>query len=101
MIRRPPRSTLFPYTTLFRSLWLVASVALQLHAIDKLRYLLLTDYSAFFIAGAAYFLIWSKGVSLTKTAIVTVSWGLAVFQSIKGLKDFETHYNTKIGRAHV
>ena len=21
MIRRPPRSTLFPYTTLFRSLW--------------------------------------------------------------------------------
>src|SRR2546422_3076247 len=25
MIRRPPRSTLFPYTTLFRSSWLVAS----------------------------------------------------------------------------
>src|SRR5438034_10646997 len=24
MIRRPPRSTLFPYTTLFRSIWLVA-----------------------------------------------------------------------------
>src|SRR2546422_6548559 len=23
MIRRPPRSTLFPYTTLFRSVWLV------------------------------------------------------------------------------
>src|SRR2546422_7147650 len=27
MIRRPPRSTLFPYTTLFRSLWLGALVA--------------------------------------------------------------------------
>src|SRR2546427_8834982 len=25
MIRRPPRSTLFPYTTLFRSHWLPAS----------------------------------------------------------------------------
>src|SRR3712207_7185093 len=25
MIRRPPRSTLFPYTTLFRSLWLTLS----------------------------------------------------------------------------
>src|SRR5256885_11629784 len=24
MIRRPPRSTLFPYTTLFRSAWLIA-----------------------------------------------------------------------------
>src|SRR3712207_9192366 len=25
MIRRPPRSTLFPYTTLFRSLWAIAA----------------------------------------------------------------------------
>ena len=25
MIRRPPRSTLFPYTTLFRSLWAVGA----------------------------------------------------------------------------
>src|SRR5258708_10839540 len=31
MIRRPPRSTLFPYTTLFRSLWLVhGSLAVNL-----------------------------------------------------------------------
>src|SRR2546430_17342307 len=28
MIRRPPRSTLFPYTTLFRSKWTVLIVAL-------------------------------------------------------------------------
>src|SRR5260221_1024992 len=27
MIRRPPRSTLFPYTTLFRSVWAVAEQA--------------------------------------------------------------------------
>src|SRR5260221_8191638 len=27
MIRRPPRSTLFPYTTLFRSLWTAAALA--------------------------------------------------------------------------
>src|SRR5256885_15861131 len=33
MIRRPPRSTLFPYTTLFRSLLLVAGVV-QRQAID-------------------------------------------------------------------
>src|SRR5258708_20598484 len=26
MIRRPPRSTLFPYTTLFRSIWLYEPV---------------------------------------------------------------------------
>src|SRR2546422_6811433 len=35
MIRRPPRSTLFPYTTLFRSrVALDASAAVQLHCDD-------------------------------------------------------------------
>src|SRR2546430_4061220 len=29
MIRRPPRSTLFPYTTLFRSAWAKTSTALR------------------------------------------------------------------------
>src|ERR1039457_416346 len=31
MIRRPPRSTLFPYTTLFRSHELLAAIAVDLH----------------------------------------------------------------------
>src|SRR5689334_24175162 len=30
MIRRPPRSTLFPYTTLFRSEWMMPVVAMLL-----------------------------------------------------------------------
>src|SRR2546430_7557377 len=30
MIRRPPRSTLFPYTTLFRSNWQLANVSMDL-----------------------------------------------------------------------
>src|SRR5258707_9883431 len=34
MIRRPPRSTLFPYTTLFRSLLLLGNV-LDLHRIES------------------------------------------------------------------
>src|SRR5258705_1143099 len=40
MIRRPPRSTLFPYTTLFRSLDLglrVAGVVLALRAVEHRR----------------------------------------------------------------
>src|SRR3989475_4586981 len=45
MIRRPPRSTLFPYTTLFRS---VGSIALRVHLL-----------SAFFVAvtGGALWLV--------------------------------------------
>src|SRR3712207_8668932 len=34
MIRRPPRSTLFPYTTLFRSIFGESSVTAQ-HAIEQ------------------------------------------------------------------
>src|SRR3712207_8944645 len=34
MIRRPPRSTLFPYTTLFRSLGVLGEVLLALRARD-------------------------------------------------------------------
>src|SRR5438094_2844868 len=35
MIRRPPRSTLFPYTTLFRSLWAaLSSVALGVRLLE-------------------------------------------------------------------
>src|SRR3712207_7672888 len=32
MIRRPPRSTLFPYTTLFRSIKLVSELAKEIEA---------------------------------------------------------------------
>src|SRR3712207_7305108 len=35
MIRRPPRSTLFPYTTLFRSLWFGRHLTEELRAADR------------------------------------------------------------------
>src|SRR5258708_32074244 len=43
MIRRPPRSTLFPYTTLFRSY-------LQDYNILKFKELWILNYSAVFVA---------------------------------------------------
>src|SRR3712207_6487114 len=39
MIRRPPRSTLFPYTTLFRSLHLVGSYRRELEVARRMRQL--------------------------------------------------------------
>src|SRR3712207_8436036 len=37
MIRRPPRSTLYPYTTLFRSLDRTVAGVVQAEALEKLR----------------------------------------------------------------
>src|SRR2546422_7805774 len=37
MIRRPPRSTLFPYTTLFRSLQIAAALQAELSADERTR----------------------------------------------------------------
>src|SRR5947199_5584956 len=41
MIRRPPRSTLFPYTTLFRSFGFLVDIDLILHKSTKNRVCLL------------------------------------------------------------
>src|SRR5256885_10747369 len=40
MIRRPPRSTLFPYTTLFRSFWLFLSEMLYV-SVTAIEYFVL------------------------------------------------------------
>src|SRR2546425_2359242 len=58
MIRRPPRSTLFPYTTLFRSLTGICSytqVLLEEHAPDEPEYPILKkiEQQAFRAAGIA------------------------------------------------
>src|SRR3712207_8660601 len=53
MIRRPPRSTLFPYTTLFRSFLLVGAVGLFLR-----------QRSSFGFAGKAGFYLTAFGFSL-------------------------------------
>src|SRR5258708_29594126 len=37
MIRRPPRSTLFPYTTLFRSLHVVEGLVENFERVDRVR----------------------------------------------------------------
>src|SRR3990167_6908071 len=55
MIRRPPRSTLFPYTTLFRS-QTVSSILPLTHAINLARPLLSDAIPAHFLWHAAVLL---------------------------------------------
>src|SRR2546430_1077475 len=54
MIRRPPRSTLFPYTTLFRSIYILAAVY-AIFAFGEMIPLVLNNYTSMFftVAGLA------------------------------------------------
>src|SRR3712207_8906265 len=44
MIRRPPRSTLFPYTTLFRSVEIVMPLGILTGTADRLAALVMAGY---------------------------------------------------------
>jgi peptidoglycan/LPS O-acetylase OafA/YrhL len=78
----------------FLWLWLFASAAFAIYPVGASYSLLIAEYSAFFIAGAACFLIWSQGLSLARLTLVVCSWGLALFQSAQKLQSFERHFNT-------
>src|SRR2546421_11420010 len=76
MIRRPPRSTLFPYTTLFRSLPGL--------------------FAARLVQGAADAVTWVVGF-----ALIADLYGPAERGRILGLVMSGTSVGFKIGRAHV
>ena len=76
--------------------WLGASAASVLLDIDRLRAVLIVDYSAFFIAGAACFLIWSRGISRVTGLLILGSWLMAIWQSTAALPEIEKHYATDL-----
>jgi peptidoglycan/LPS O-acetylase OafA/YrhL len=89
----------------FLVLWLLACIALEILvtlpinsipalALHYLRFLLIADYATYFVAGALCFLIWSKGVSLTRLAFLLASWALAISQSGASIQKFEESYRT-------
>src|SRR2546421_6451123 len=53
MIRRPPRSTLFPYTTLFRSVVLLIALAAALSAVVPFPPIIRAGVTLFTITGVA------------------------------------------------
>lgn len=80
---------------LFIGLWLIVTIAQEIFgAPSAVRWLLVTDYAAFFIAGATCFLIWSKGSSPIRHVMLFASWCVGVEQSINKLPSIEEHYHT-------
>jgi peptidoglycan/LPS O-acetylase OafA/YrhL len=69
--------------------WLIITIALVIYPIWPLRFFLLEGYSANFIAGAAFFFIWSTGITRARYLMVAAAWCCAVYQSTSEVHEFE------------
>jgi len=83
---------------LFLTLWLAATVALEIVPINRLRFLLITDYAVYFIAGATAFLVWSRGVSVFRLALIGCCLLIAIHQAFEAIPGFERYYQTRMDR---
>ena len=81
--------------------WIAASIALEFLPLEWPGYLLIVDYSAYFIAGAICFLIWSQGISATRIVVLSACWGLALLQSIDRAQDSADYFQTPFSNAVV
>src|SRR5260221_4590727 len=81
MIRRPPRSTLFPYTTLFRSL----------PGIWVLFLLSPTDYLLAVLIGTGVALLSGRNQSYMKSAFNIAQFGLAAVVALAIFHTVATH----------
>ena len=74
--------------------WLLLSVCGEVWPNKYLRYVLIVDYAAYFIAGAVCFLVWSRGLSAARIGMLLLCWSLALFQSGKAVAAMAGHYRT-------
>lgn len=80
----------------FLVLWLAVTVMLEFFPIGRLRFVFITDYAVYFIAGATAFLIWSRGLSPLRIVVYIACAIIALHQSLAGLESFEGYYGTRM-----
>ena len=76
--------------------WLLLSIGLTLLPSWRLREWFITEHAAYFIAGAAFFRIWSRGLSTVRVGLVLGCAVLSVFQALQNLDSFSRHYGTAL-----
>jgi peptidoglycan/LPS O-acetylase OafA/YrhL len=78
----------------FLVLWLVVSATAEVFVFEKLRSLLVTDYAAYFIAGATFYLIWAKGFTTARILLLLGALALACFTAMAWAESIESKYST-------
>ena len=67
----------------FMIAWLLYTAKVALYGTDLLSIYLISEYAAFFIAGASFFMVWKKGPSIIRIVTISLSFTLAIYQSLK------------------
>ncbi|KAA0980326.1 acyltransferase [Pseudomonas sp. ANT_H12B] len=75
-------------------LWLLIAATAEVFTFEKMRSILVTDYAAYFIAGATYYIIWAKGITTTRVLLLAGALALANFTAIVWAELLETKYST-------
>lgn len=81
--------------------WLLLALSQAIYPIGALRYFLITDSAAYFIAGAIAYLVWSSGLSLARIGIFVAAWLLAMYQAVDSIPGFDRHYNESLNSTVV
>ncbi len=85
----------------FLAAWLAVSIALIFFPSYRLREILIVDYSPYFVAGAVCFLIYKRGWSLNRLAMIMVSLTLAIYGALRSLAIIEKMYSTPFDGALI
>ncbi|MHC8344591.1 acyltransferase family protein [Pseudomonas sp. RT6P73] len=75
-------------------LWLLISAIAEAFTLEKMRSILVTDYAAYFIAGATFYIIWAKGITKTRVLLLAGALALACYTAIVWAELLETKYAT-------
>src|SRR5260221_5293418 len=100
MIRRPPRSTLFPYTTLFRSLWCPVRLSRQ-------PWLLTASTTKCTSSRCAVVSIIDRKSTRLNSSHTVISYAVFCLRSEEHTSELQSHSDLvcrlllEIGRAHI
>ena len=79
----------------FLAFWLILTASSLIIPLPKLvTFLFLTDWSAFFIAGALFYLIRQQGLNLFRGVMLWLSFMVAIFENMRQLGHLEQMYNS-------
>src|SRR5256885_12295779 len=94
MIRRPPRSTLFPYTTLFRSLFVLASLVILGNALREHPGATGLAFGGILLGVPVYSLWRDRKSTRLNSSHLVISY--AVFCLKKKMNELADHHSTTI-----